>query len=74
MDKPYHLEARLSAVARVRKREDMTSRLKRHIEQAEAQLEVVIKEEKEEAAKMTGGKREVEDEDRQEKFHNLILE
>jgi ribosome recycling factor len=63
---------KLSAVARARKREDMTSRLKRYIEQAQAQLEVVMREQ--EKAKVAAEKKDSVEEDGQENFNGLILD
>ena len=72
-DKPYRREAKLSAVARARRREETTSRLRRHIEQAQAQLEAAMKEE--EDAKVDGEMKKDEIvEKRQGKFNELILE
>lgn len=63
----------MSAVARARRREDVTSRLKRHIEQAQAHLEEVMKEEEEavRGAEDTSNPNEAE---RQAKFDELIGE
>lgn len=72
LDKPYRRDMKLSAVARARKREDMTSRLKRYIEQAQAQLEVVMREQ--EKAKVAAEKKDSVEEDGQENFNGLILD
>ncbi|KAK4686766.1 hypothetical protein P7C73_g3356, partial [Tremellales sp. Uapishka_1] len=68
---PAKREVKLSAVAKARKRESMSTRLQRHIEQAQARLNAVKKEE-EEARKVKvqseGG------EEQQRKFNELIVE
>lgn len=50
----------------------MTSRLRRYIEQAQAQLEVVMREQEE--AKVAAEKKDSVEEDGQENFNGLILD